>query len=57
MAKRITEEDRQAAAVSQVLRNQEFKQMRQDNVIIYTGNLAGQRLVDVLTADLMEAAA
>lgn len=57
VAKRITEEDRQAAAVSQVLRNQEFKQMRQDNVIIYTGNLAGQRLVDVLTADLMEAAA
>jgi len=31
--------------------------MRRDNVIIYTGDLAGQRLVDVLTADLMEAAA
>ena len=57
VAKRITEEDRRAAAVSQVLRNQEFKQLRQDNVIIYTGNLAGRRLVDVLTADLMEAAA
>lgn len=57
VAERITEEDRQAAAISQVLRNQEFEQMRQDNVIIYTGNLAGRRLVDVLTADLMEALA
>ena len=57
VAKRITGEDRQAAAVSRVLREQEFEQMRRDNVIIYTGNLAGKRLVDVLTADLMENAA
>ena len=57
IAERLTEEDRQAAAVSRVLREQEFEEMRQNNVVIYTGNLAGKRLVDVLTADLMEAAA
>lgn len=54
VAKRLTEEDRRAAAMSKVLREQEFDQLRRDNVIIYTGNLAGRRLVDVLTADLME---
>lgn len=57
VAKRLTEEDRQAASVSRVLRKQEFEQMRRNNIIIFTGNLAGQRMVDVLTADLMEAAA
>ena len=57
VAKRLTKKDRQAAAVSRALREQEFEQMRRNNIIIFTGNLAGQRLVDVLTADLMEAAA
>lgn len=57
IAKRLTEEDRQAAAVSRVLREQEFEEMRQTKVVICTGNLAGKRLVDVLTADLMETAA
>ena len=57
IAGRLTRSDRKKAAVSRVLREQEFEQMRQDNVIIYTGHLAGKRLVDVLTADLMEAAA
>ena len=57
VAKRLTEGDRKKAANSRVLREQEFEQMRQDNVIIYTGHLAGRRLVDVLTADLMENAA
>lgn len=57
VAKRLTEKDRQAAAVSRVLREQEFEQLRRDNVIIYTGNLAGKRMVDVLTADVMENAA
>lgn len=55
--KRLTEEDRKAAARSSVLREQEFEQLRRDNVVIYTGDLAGRRLVDVLTADLMENAA
>jgi len=57
VAKRLTDEDRKAAAVSRELREQEFEQLRQDNVIIRAGALAGRRLVDVLTADLMEAAA
>lgn len=57
VAKRLTRGDRKKAEASRVLREQEFEQMRRDNVIIYTGDLAGQRLVDVLTADLMEAAA
>lgn len=54
--KRLTEEDRKAAARSSVLRELEFEQLRQDNVIIRTGDLAGQRLVDILVGDLMEAA-
>lgn len=57
VAKRLTKGDRKKAAASRVLREQEFDQMRRDNVIIYTGHLAGRRLVDVLTADLMENAA
>lgn len=54
---RLTSEDRKEAAVSRILREQEFEQMQKDNVIIRAGHLAGQRLVDVLTADLMENAA
>ena len=57
VAKRLTKGDRKKAADSRVLREQEFEQMRRDNVIIHTGDLAGKRLVDVLTADLMETAA
>ncbi len=57
VAKRLTADDREKAVASRILREQEFDQMRRDNVIIYTGHLAGRRLVDVLTADLMEAAA
>lgn len=54
--KRLTEEDHKAAARSSVLREQEFEQLRQDNIIIRTGDLAGRRLVDILVGDLMEAA-
>ena len=57
VSQRLTSEDRQEAAASRVLREQEFEQMRKDNVIIHAGHLAGRRLVDVLTADLMENAA
>ena len=57
VTERLTEEDRRMADVSRALREQEFAQMRRDNVVIHTGDLAGQRLVDVLTADLMENAA
>lgn len=57
VAKRLTAGDRKKAADSRVLREQEFEQMRRDNIIIHAGDLAGQRLVDVLMADLMESAA
>lgn len=57
IARRLTEDDRKAAAMSKVLREQEFEQLRKDNVIIRAGGLSGQRLVDVLIADLMENAA
>lgn len=57
LAKRITPEDKELAAASRVLREEEFKKMREDDVRIHAGDLAGQRLVDVLTADLMETAA
>ena len=57
LKKRLTQEDKAAAKTSRVLREQEFQEMRENNVIIHTGDLAGQRLVDVLTADLMENAA
>ena len=57
VAARLTNEDRTEAARSRVLREREFEQMRKDNVIIHAGHLAGRKLVDVLTADLMEAAA
>ena len=40
-----------------ILRLQEFEQLRQDDIRIHTGDLAGQRLVDVLVSDLMETAA
>ena len=49
--------DRKLAQKSKVLRLAEFAQMDKDNVLINTGLLQGQRLVDVLMADLMEVAA
>ena len=57
VSKRLTEADRTLAKQSMVLRNQEFAQLKKDNVIIHTGALAGKKLVDVLVKDLMEAAA
>ena len=53
---RLSEADRKLATQSRVLRLENFKQLRKDNVISHTGNLQGQKLVDVLMADLMEAA-
>lgn len=57
VAARLTGEDHKKAERSRVLREQEFEQMRKDNIIIHAGHLAGHRMVDVLTADLMENAA
>lgn len=54
VTKRLTEDDRKKAKKSRVLREQEFIQLRNDQVKIHTGHLAGRLLVEVLTADLME---
>lgn len=54
VATRLTKDDRELAAESRILRNEEFIQLRKDKVIIHTGQLAGSLLVDVLMADLME---
>lgn len=54
---RLTMHDRDLAAKSRVLREQEFTKMREDQVVIRTGELAGRSLADVLMADLMEVAA
>ena len=56
LAKRLTQEDKQLAANSHELRIKELVQLRNDQVTIHTGDLAGRLLVDVLTEDLMEAA-
>ena len=57
VSERLTESDREKAEKSRKLRLQEFEQLRQDDVRIHVGDLAGQRLVDVLVSDLMETAA
>lgn len=57
VAKRLTGSDRRMAEKSRILREQEFEQMRKDDVRVHAGELAGRRLVDILTADLMENAA
>ena len=54
--KRLTKEDYALAEKSRILRLENFKQLRKDNVIINTGHLQGAKLVDVLMADLMVAA-
>lgn len=54
ISRRLTDEERELAKASRVLREQEFAQLREDQVIINTGYLRGHLLVDVLMADLME---
>ena len=56
LAKQLTQEETQLAASSRDLRIKELVQLRNDQVTIHTGELAGRLLVDVLTEDLMEAA-
>lgn len=51
---RLTDEERALAQKSRILRNKEFKEMREKQVVINTGHLRGQLLVDLLLADLME---
>ncbi len=52
----MTVEDHKLAKKSKRLRLKEFAEMDKNNLLINTGHLQGQRLVDVLMADLMEAA-
>jgi len=54
VSKRMTDKERTLAEKSRILRMEEFAQMRKDRVIINTGFLRGNLLVDVLLADLME---
>ena len=54
---RLTAEDRKLGEDSSILRVLQYEQLRTDQVIINTGALRGQLLVDVLLADLMENAA
>lgn len=51
---RLTNRDKKLAEQSHVLRSEEFKKLREQQVVIHTGHLQGQLLVDVLMADLME---
>jgi hypothetical protein len=54
VSRRLTQDDRILAQESRILRQQAYTQLRTDQVIIHTGELEGQLLVDVLIADLME---
>lgn len=57
VAGRLSTEDRKLARASRVLREQEFDQLRKDDVRLYVAGFNGQRMVDVLIADLVEAEA
>ena len=52
----LSEEDLKLAQKSKILRVQEFEELQRDQVRVRTGKLAGSLLLDVLQADLMEAA-
>ena len=51
ISKRITAKERGLAEKSRILRNEEFTQLRENQIIIH---LRGQILADVLMKDLME---
>jgi hypothetical protein len=54
ISERLTQEDKKLAEKSRILRGESYAQLRNDQVIVHTGELAGELLVDVLLADLME---
>ena len=56
LAENLTATDRRRAKKSSILRMEEFAELRKDQVKVHTGALAGHLLVDVLAADLLEAA-
>ncbi len=51
--KRLNRNDRNLAAQSAKLREEEFKELRKNQTRVYHGMLAGELLADVLEADLM----
>lgn len=53
--KRLTKEDMALARESARLREEEFKNLRENKTKIWHGHLAGKLLADVLAEDLMEA--
>ena len=55
ISRRLTKEDWELAERSALLRVKELAEMREKNVKIRHGHLAGKPLADVLEADLMEA--
>lgn len=55
VSRRLNKSDRRLANKSKVLRNEQFEELRRTGKTINYGDLCGQRLVDVLERDLMEA--
>lgn len=53
--KRLTKEEEELAAVSDELRRQNYKQIREEKKIVWHGKLAGKLLADILENDFMEA--
>lgn len=56
VAKRLDQEDMELAKASKMLRIQEFEELRESQVTVRTGKLAGISLLEVLQQDLMESA-
>lgn len=54
VSKRLSEREQELAEKSRELREKEFEQLKENQVIIRTGHLAGRLLVDVLMEDLMQ---
>lgn len=54
VSKRLTSDELTLAVKSKELRQQEFRQLKKDNVILYTRGFYGRPLLDVLMEDLME---
>lgn len=54
LQKRMTAKDRRLAGKSRKLRNEEFRELRENRVTVRNGYLRGQYLADVLEADLLD---
>lgn len=56
LAKRITDREKQLAGKSAALRKENLEDLKKEQVVIRTGELAGKLLAEVLEQDLLEAA-